>query len=387
MDTETKMAAESISSLHLPGLKITGFRGFAELTIPRLGRVTLLAGRNGAGKTTVLDAVRLFAARGRRSEIRTLLKEREELLAHRRRDRITEMVPDIAALFHGRCENGPSVITIGPAPKADDLILAASPPGDWSSEEAQLVPDPPRDMRVEALRVTHGGRSKFVPALLGDDGLSPARFNSFLMRHGLSDDSDWPAPIGCEALGPGPPDNDRLVLGWSGIALTEAEDFLIGVLKLVLGDGVERVSVVGGEGTALGSQSGRGVIVKLEGHVRPVPLKSLGDGAVRLFGAALALTHSRKGFLLIDEVENGLHYTVHEKFWRMVMGAAREGDIQVLATTHSWDCIAGFARAARECEHTDGLLLRLERREGKCRSVVYSEDELRVAAEQRIEVR
>ena len=51
-------------SLHLPSLVIKNFRGIDELTIPRLGRVTLLAGKNGVGKTTVLDAVRIYAAGG-----------------------------------------------------------------------------------------------------------------------------------------------------------------------------------------------------------------------------------------------------------------------------------------------------------------------------------
>lgn len=51
--------------LHLPTLAINGFRGIRELSISRLGRVTLLTGDNGVGKTTVLEAVRVFAARGR----------------------------------------------------------------------------------------------------------------------------------------------------------------------------------------------------------------------------------------------------------------------------------------------------------------------------------
>lgn len=51
------------NDLFLPQLLIRGFRGIAELLIPRLGRVTLLAGKNGVGKTTVLDAVRVYAAR------------------------------------------------------------------------------------------------------------------------------------------------------------------------------------------------------------------------------------------------------------------------------------------------------------------------------------
>lgn len=50
---------------HLPSLSIVGFRGIRELHIPRLGGATLLAGKNGTGKTTVLEAVRAYAARGR----------------------------------------------------------------------------------------------------------------------------------------------------------------------------------------------------------------------------------------------------------------------------------------------------------------------------------
>ena len=50
-----------------------------------------------------------------------------------------------------------------------------------------------------------------------------------------------------------------------------------------------------------------------------MPLRSLGDGAVRLFGVALALANSQGGFLLIDEAENGIHYSLQRDFWRMVL--------------------------------------------------------------------
>ena len=53
--------------LPLPSRSIRGLRGIEELSIPRLGRVTLLAGRNGVGKTTVLDAVRIYASSSRAS--------------------------------------------------------------------------------------------------------------------------------------------------------------------------------------------------------------------------------------------------------------------------------------------------------------------------------
>ena len=64
------------------------------------------------------------------------------------------------------------------------------------------------------------------------------------------------------------------------------------------------------------------MVVKLQGHEKPVPLRSLGDGATRLFGVALVLANSRNGLVLIDEAENGIHYSVHHDFWRVVLQMA-----------------------------------------------------------------
>ena len=68
-------------SLHLPSLVIKNFRGIDELTIPRLGRVTLLAGKNGVGKTTVLDAVRVWADRGLTGVLDAVLVDRGDSFA------------------------------------------------------------------------------------------------------------------------------------------------------------------------------------------------------------------------------------------------------------------------------------------------------------------
>ena len=38
-------------------LTISGFKGFTELELPHLSRITLLGGRNNAGKTSVLEAL------------------------------------------------------------------------------------------------------------------------------------------------------------------------------------------------------------------------------------------------------------------------------------------------------------------------------------------
>ena len=116
-----------------------------------------------------------------------------------------------------------------------------------------------------------------------------------------------------------------------------------------------------GDETRSRRMTGRRAAVKLKSQEQRVPLRSLGDGALRLFGVALALANSRDGFLLIDEAENGIHYSVQRDYWRMVLQAARKNNVQVFATTHSWDCIAAFARAASEDENAEGVLVRLDK--------------------------
>ena len=118
-----------------------------------------------------------------------------------------------------------------------------------------------------------------------------------------------------------------------------------------------------------------------------MPLKSLGDGAVRLYGMALALANSRGGLLLIDEAENGIHHTLQYDCFKMLLQAARANDVQMLATTHSWDCVRGFAYAAAEFEDGEGMLVRLDRDDRGLRAVEYSKESLLTAAEQGIEVR
>ena len=383
------MATESSTSLHLPSLKITGFRGLDRLSIPRLGRVTLLAGHNGAGKTTVLEAVRLFASRGRPRVLWEMLTGREELATGLDEDRDPIVLPDLSALFHERGGVQAKTIQIDGGDEGEGLRLEASSPAEWTGEQQKRLVDLPVDADVQALRIGSGDWSETVPWFFpGTSRGFPPHPGRYLpgMRRRLFDESEWPEAIGCESMGPGRPDNEHLARLWDDVSLTEDEDFVVGALQLLPGIEIDRVTVVGSEG-APRIHRGRRVIVRSRRHARRVPLKRLGDGATRLFGAALALANGRNGILLMDEAENGLHHSVHERFWRMVLQAAHAGDVQVLATTHSWDCIAGFARAAAGLAEIDGVLVRLELGDEGCRTVFYSEDELKIAADRRIEVR
>lgn len=373
--------------LHLPGLSITGFRGIERLSIPRLGRVTLLAGRNGAGKTTVLEAVRVYASRGRSTVLDELLDAREELAASYDEDHDPVELPDLAALFHGRNVAGASAISIGPITGNDALGVEVSKPEDWPDEQRRFLDRLPVDTDVQALKIVYREGAWFLPWILSTDEQLPIRLPRRFPRVRIPDEEEWPSAVACESLGPGLLSSYDMARFWDNVVLTDAEDLSIQALRLVLRGEVSRVAVIG-EGRPRYPGRGRRVVVRLPEAARPVPLRSLGDGVTRMFGVALALANSRGGFLTIDEAENGIHYSLQSDFWRMALQAASEHDVQVLATTHSDDCVRGFARAAVEVEDVEGVLVRLEREAGgKVRAVEYSEGELETAAEQGIEVR
>jgi predicted ATPase len=171
---------------------------------------------------------------------------------------------------------------------------------------------------------------------------------------------------------------------WDAVALTEMEEDVLAALRIIERD-VDRLTLVGGE-----DNSPRVMLVRLKGSERPVPLKSLGDGMNRILEIALALANARNGFLLVDEVENGVHYAAQCRLWRVIFGLARRLDIQVFATTHSWDCLEAFKKAAVEEHAEEGFLIRLERqpgRPGEIRATTFTEAELAIVTRDNIEVR
>lgn len=362
----------------LDSLSITGFRGINQLDIPRLGRVALLAGRNGVGKTTVLEALRVYAARGESETLREMLGLREELTELRYGNEDPVYAPAVDRLFH---QNG-----AGGAPIAIGQIGGDVPTLTIEVRNLSEVPDEVASHfgagDFKALQVVFAHTTKFYAW--------PGVFASPRGRWGritrTSDQEE--TPFRCELLGPGSLGSSRLARLWDKVALTDAEGLALDALRLVFGDRIERAAVIGEDVPgSRGHGSRRRVVVKLSDHDHPVPLRSLGDGATRMFGVALALANCRDGILLIDEAENGIHYSLQRDFWSMILRAAEAHNTQVVATTHNKDCINGFAASALACPDISGNLIRLDRHQDKTYAVEYSKEELEVAAEQNIEVR
>ena len=373
------------SRLHLPSLTVEGFRGIRALELPEFGRVTLLAGKNSIGKTAILEAVRLFASRGDHRTLYDLLDNREEFVTGSDENGDETVFPDFASLFHGHDPDNddkhPPTIRISarPAPHGLSLQLVDA------DERRELPSLYSEDTLPKDLRVSVGKRRRNFPVRpMGYYERFGRRYYPSRVREGRNPDA-WPDPIVFESVGPGLPDNDKVTRLWDEVVLTRAEEFVTKTLRLVVGDKLERLAVIG-DPDRLTRTRGRRVVATLNPRSIRIPLKRLGDGAQRLLGIAVALANCRNGILLIDEVENGIHHSIQPEFWHMIFSAAKESNVQVVAATHSWDCIASFATAANETPEV-GTLIRLERFGDDLDAIHYSEEDLETAARQRIEVR
>jgi len=91
-------------------------------------------------------------------------------------------------------------------------------------------------------------------------------------------------------------------------------------------------------------------ILYIEINNEELPLIELGDG-VRIFISIILLLYSSKGgYLFIDEVENGIHYSKLDRLWEIILTISKEQNVQVFATTHSKECIESYARVAKKLE-------------------------------------
>ena len=117
-----------------------------------------------------------------------------------------------------------------------------------------------------------------------------------------------------------------------------------------------------------------------------VPLNVCGEGMVRLFSIVLELIASRNGVLLIDEIDNGLHYTVMPKLWMLLDTLSERHNVQIFGTTHNDDIIRSAMEAFVDKDGTLGLL-RIDRRGDRHVMVAYSEEAMKGVLEVPFEVR
>lgn len=117
-------------------------------------------------------------------------------------------------------------------------------------------------------------------------------------------------------------------------------------------------------------------------------LTELGDGTRSLISVVVALYGCENGYLFIDELDNGIHYTQLDELWEIILKVSKEQNVQVFATTHSKECIESYARVAKKLQDEEITFIELGRNDdNEITSIVYDFEAFMNEVEQNQEIR
>lgn len=324
---------------HFDKLTIRGFRGLSSLELDQLGAFNLLLGANDVGKTSVLEAIFLLAGFAnlplsiRVNNWRNYVVHDFDDLSLFFNDLNTETPIEIEALSGGFGERRTLSIA---AETAIEQRLESGGNGDASSV---------RGARGAADRSTSsipsGRRALLYRAAV--ERASSGRSFSFSGRLSVRD-GDLEAAIdpqsGVEEIIPA-----RFIVsshGYNSEAIAEVlvnkrKDTLIEYLRII-NSRIEDIAI-------------SGTVVHADiGLRRMMPLNMFGGGMVRAAAMLALLIQGDQRILLIDELDNGLHYRAIPPLLQALMKLSSDRGVQVYATTHSLDILSALQQVLSQKE-------------------------------------
>ncbi|MCB9430699.1 MAG: AAA family ATPase [Ardenticatenaceae bacterium] len=337
----------------LQNLEIQNYRLFQNLKIEDFARINLIVGKNNVGKSSLLEALHLLISQRSPMAALDFLESRENFSSRAPSPHRSEY--ELASLYFGHgAVSTPAICLHGTGEASISLEIKRNP----GHRKADFI--------------YGNGQTTQISLNLENDGIRIASGHLKAISHTLPN-STYVTTKGF--------DYNFLAELWDKIELTPQEQTVINVLQ-ILEPRLERISFPSSRAT------NSGIRLKLKGQDQPMPLTSMGDGMHRILMIAFTLVFSKNRYLLIDEIDTGLHYRTITELWRLIFETAEKLNVQVFATTHSLDCIRSFAEAIALHENKDvGAIFRLQRRGDDIQAVRYDGERLILAVEQDIEVR
>jgi predicted ATPase len=352
-------------------LEIDSFRGLRHLELPTLAPVTILTGRNNVGKTAVLEALFLHSSGPRAAQaMLTILRPYRVSgtvnvefsryaspweLAFYNRDpaepiRITGQVDGrriAVGLSVPRDKLSGNIVPGSQSEASSSTGTFTSVPSFSYSMRITIDTDSPGSDPESAERrrraYTQSVTAQLGQAILGPTGIQQAGGVSLDLKPERNSD----ALLISYFLGPQSRSlQTELAQRYTAVRLKGREEIFLNSLRAIE-PAIKTMEIL-----ATGAPS---LYVTLQGGV-PLPMTAMGEGMIAMANYAGAILEANGALVLIDEIENGIHYTALEKVWRQIGRAAKDAGSQVVASTHSYECVLAAYKAFRDDPNTLQLI-------------------------------
>ena len=346
-------------------LEIKNFRCFSTLKLDELPRVNVIVGENGSGKTALLEALylamggspqfalRIRAWRGLPDELNIEITEKSFRAFW-------------ANLFHRFASEHPISISITDSRRARRHLLIS-----YQTEETYVVPF--SDENIHA-NISVGSPLSFSYKI-GDKKpqvtsvrLTEQGFNMGHVANAI------PGVFLNTAANYGPHTVNR----FSELSREGKEELVIAAIRSEY-PYVQSLSIEVQYRTPM-------LFASVDGIPGKIPVEFVSSGLTKYIALLCAIAASAGGVVLIDEIENGFHYSKLPALWTQLHKFCAEHDVQLFASTHSLECLRALSGAVT-ADPDDFALLRMTAANGQATVEKFGGDMIEAALEQRVEIR
>lgn len=335
----------------ITGLTIHNFRGFRDLTLDGLGRVNLLVGDNGSGKTALLEAVFLAMSD---SPLHVLsLRQQRGLPNNLTAEAFAELLAEDASET--------AVETRGQPPFARSLALRRDPGRLAAIPSAAMNPaSVPGGLAVPLSTGLPQSNLTAAPMVFEWRDSNARRFEAvmhFDKGIPLGVGSGSGSFVGVQFLSANGHDGSAAAQIFS--ALDRAGD--VGPFMAEMKRQFPRIETISVQ--LEGPQPL--LYARIAGQKQQRPLELHSGGLSWLALMLLCIANPPIRIVMIDEIESGVHHTRFPLLWRQIRDFADRFDTQVFATTHSQECLDAAAEVMAE-HPRDFAFIRASRLEDGC---------------------
>ena len=355
---------------HLTSFYIEKFRRFKRLEIKQFGQINLITGQNNIGKSCLLEAVWLYGTAGDPHVIQEILRNRGELR--------TNDISAINRFLHNQTDmlsnSWDSAIKISQSEDSsdDEFVIKL----DFANNQSAPIADA---YRIDYEKTSGEKPLVFLqnsPILVIKQHLAEDRIINHTFQQIYP--NKLPSTHKYQFVPSKGITFEKIVDLWDTIDLTSLQDDVIHALQIIDPN-------VRGIGLDVREQLPN---IRI-GNKRWL-LSSLGEGMNRIFELALALVNAKDGFLMIDEIENGLFYENQHTVWGFIFEVAKRLNVQVFVTTHGKDTIEAFDYANRKHEDVEGILISLRQirnKPGEVVGITFDTEDIEYLVDSNTEVR
>ena len=354
-------------------VKFENFRGLKYLELPELSQITLLTGKNNAGKSSILEGI-FLALDHSASESFGKINYFRGLPVNMEPSRIWEPI------FYNLDTCHPMRISFGL--DGESCALEYTRDDSFIPVGSMIALQNLFGQVVTSTQSFYSLKYTFRKGDYSEDG------NFSLNMSGMSKDIRTsrshnqilflsPALYINAAIISA--SNDNTVAEWYGkMELNGKKQETINALRMIE-PAISDIATIVQQGQAQ-------LYVKVDSNL--LPFKLTGDGLNKMLYIVSAIAGNPNAIILIDEIENGIHYSIQKEFWNTIVNAAQENNCQIIATTHSYECLQNAVDGIDEAGMEDAFCLyRIEHKNGANHAFRLTGDMVHYSVDANMEVR